>query len=323
MIFIKYIKLSFIPFTINKKYNKAIKEVTNNKVLLFGEIDSQVLIFKNWFNKTQVTFKLENIDENEVNDKLNTLYGNHHYLMGAGTKVWKVSDAYITHGCEETRSGDVEHTLCVYLVKPCFMTNAKRFNQIDDIIKRVIYNWNLKPRGWNHIGIFGEINYFFETKDYEYFITIKKREIGLYTRINKKVGGLVHSLPGFYQIIKYKDINRLIDIINSFFIRMSRDDRDLEISRTIDVNVMFYSGKRKILPKTGYRPHLRLESDEMFYGIQFMKLDISSFDEFYQAKIKLIFPGIDYTNVKESNKFFINEGNNCVGEGYIVKVTED
>ena len=53
----KYIDLEFLPFKINKKYNKAIKEINcNEKIKLFGKYEAKINLYRNLFNKTKAIF---------------------------------------------------------------------------------------------------------------------------------------------------------------------------------------------------------------------------------------------------------------------------
>ena len=324
MICIKYFDLSFIPFKINRKYNKALSDIISNKVLLFDKIEAEMFISKNCFNKTCITFKFDESNElqQQILKSLCSLYGKAQYRMGFGTNVWKVGKDYITHGTEETRLGYSEHTLSIYQVKPPFIVNSYRYNIIDDVMDKITLNWNLTHKGNSFIGLLGEVKSVFTNGKYDYLIVITRRRVEMYSNVIECIGGIIHSRPLYHQIVKYKDVNKLYDIICSYFIYMMGEDDSLFKARVLNVKVMFYSNKRISLPKTGYRPHIKLEGDDMFYGIQFMKLNVTSFDEYCDAVMMYLFPGVDYSNIKENVKFFINEGANCVGTGYVIYVKE-
>ena len=67
----KYIDLEFLPFKINKKYNKAIKEINcYEKIKLFDKYEAKINLHRNLFNKTEAIFYIEELD---IVDKLDNV----------------------------------------------------------------------------------------------------------------------------------------------------------------------------------------------------------------------------------------------------------
>ncbi|MCL1992642.1 MAG: hypothetical protein FWG66_06825 [Spirochaetes bacterium] len=88
----------------------------------------------------------------------------------------------------------------------------------------------------------------------------------------------------------------------------------------IDVEVLFYDGKRKSPPGGAYRPHFVVQNSSGEYlGVQFVDLEEAPFGSRVPAKAALLFPGVDYSPLIENARFLIMEGANAVGEGILLK----
>ena len=91
--------------------------------------------------------------------------------------------------------------------------------------------------------------------------------------------------------------------------------------KTIYVDVFFYENARKSPPHGNvYRPHFVVDdSDGCHLGIQFIDLDLAPFGEHILAEVELVYPGVDYSPLKENARFLIIEaGSQTVGEGVVV-----
>lgn len=87
--------------------------------------------------------------------------------------------------------------------------------------------------------------------------------------------------------------------------------------KLIEVNVLFFSKKRKSLPcPFDYRPHFVVNGS--YLGVQFVECDLTEFDKFGTAIVKLIYDGVDYSPLTENTQFDIVEGATIVGKGYVI-----
>lgn len=89
----------------------------------------------------------------------------------------------------------------------------------------------------------------------------------------------------------------------------------------LSVEVTFFSGQRKYLPSTGYRPDAVFEGydDNELWGIFFSELDVVGFDKPVFAKMRFSLQTYHYHQVWVGQRFTIKEGAKTVGEGKIVE----
>lgn len=106
---------------------------------------------------------------------------------------------------------------------------------------------------------------------------------------------------------------------------------EISKEKTIDytlknVKVIFFSSKRENFPtlnsnletSNSYRPHLLVEGNEEYLGIEFYRSQLKSFDKYGTASIRLLYDGVDYSSLTPGTKFKIMEGANIVGEGEVI-----
>lgn len=86
------------------------------------------------------------------------------------------------------------------------------------------------------------------------------------------------------------------------------------------VEVIFYTGQRKTLPETGYRPDAVFGKSGDYWGITFIELQADKFDFPTPAIVKFTFEDCHYEEVCVGQKFLIMEGANQVGEGKIISI---
>ena len=92
------------------------------------------------------------------------------------------------------------------------------------------------------------------------------------------------------------------------------------------MKVIFFSSKRENFPtlnsnletSNSYRPHLLVEGNEEYLGIEFYRSQLKSFDKYGTASIRLLYDGVDYSSLTPGTKFKIIEGANIVGEGEVI-----
>ncbi|MDE5593566.1 MAG: hypothetical protein K2I75_06510 [Clostridiales bacterium] len=87
--------------------------------------------------------------------------------------------------------------------------------------------------------------------------------------------------------------------------------------KLIEVNVLFYSDKRKSLPcPFDYRPHFAVDGN--YLGVRFVECDLTEFDKFGTAIVKLVYDGVDYSPLTANTKFDVVEGATIVGKGIVI-----
>ena len=89
---------------------------------------------------------------------------------------------------------------------------------------------------------------------------------------------------------------------------------------TMWVEVWFFEIANRKSPPHGwtYRPHLIVEGTEELLGVEFINLDESAFNEHVLCEIRLPYPGIDYSQLKQGAYFDIVEGGRkIVGKGFV------
>lgn len=85
----------------------------------------------------------------------------------------------------------------------------------------------------------------------------------------------------------------------------------------IEVTVLFYSDKRKSLPcPFDYKPHFVIDGN--YLGVQFVECDLTEFDKFGTAIVKLVYDDVDYSSLTTNAEFDIVEGAAIVGKGIVV-----
>ena len=84
--------------------------------------------------------------------------------------------------------------------------------------------------------------------------------------------------------------------------------------------VIFYSGRRKHLPRNGYRSDAIFNESRDYWGITFTELPIEKFDISTPAIIKFSFQDCHYEDVIPGQSFSIMEGSHQVGEGKILSI---
>ena len=211
----KYIDLEFLPFKINKKYNKAIKEINcDEKIKLFGKYEAKVNLHRNLFNKTEAIFYIEELD---IVDKLNNVlidyYGLPHYIASNRLNVWKINDIYIMHGLPATRLDEEIHVISVSVVSPPGLYDYNSYKNILEIHERVKTAFNLKKATCLSVDLFSKISFWYESINYVYLISIDKKSVRI-TIVLK--AGNTHSSQKQIKYI-YKNSSEIYDIIYSFF----------------------------------------------------------------------------------------------------------
>ena len=68
---------------------------------------------------------------------------------------------------------------------------------------------------------------------------------------------------------------------------------------------------------TTYRPHFVIKESSEYLGIQFESLEKASYGEHILCDIKLLYDGVDYSNLVSGVVFEIREGPHTVGEGVV------
>lgn len=86
--------------------------------------------------------------------------------------------------------------------------------------------------------------------------------------------------------------------------------------------VIFFSGKRRHLPASGYRPDAIFNESRDYWGITFVDLPIEKFDVFTPTIIKFTFQDCHYQEVSPGQSFAIMEGACQVGKGKIISIEE-
>lgn len=86
------------------------------------------------------------------------------------------------------------------------------------------------------------------------------------------------------------------------------------------VEVIFYDGKRKNLPQSGYCLDAIFNEAKEYWGINFVELPIEKFDTPTPAIIKFIFQDCHYGEVGPGQSFVIMEGGHQIGEGKIISI---
>lgn len=86
------------------------------------------------------------------------------------------------------------------------------------------------------------------------------------------------------------------------------------------VCVKFFSDKRKDFPSLNYtyRPHFVVEGDSELLGVEFVGSDLTEFNCYGNASVKLLYDGVNYFKLKQGVKFKIVEGSRIVGDGYVI-----
>lgn len=84
------------------------------------------------------------------------------------------------------------------------------------------------------------------------------------------------------------------------------------------VEFIFYSGQRKNLPRTGYRPDAVFDKSGDYWGVIFTEMQVDKFDVPALAIMKFTFDDCHYREVCVGQKFSIMEGGHRVGEGKII-----
>lgn len=88
--------------------------------------------------------------------------------------------------------------------------------------------------------------------------------------------------------------------------------------RLKEVKVLFYSNRRKTLPLPDYRPHFVVNGKTEMLGVQFIECDLTEFDKYETAIVRLVYDGVDYSALTENAQFNIVEGPFVVGKGYVI-----
>lgn len=177
-----------------------------------------------------------------------------------------------------------------------------------------------KKSGVASVGVLGTVNCVFENNNYLYSISVEKKYLKMHSSKIIKEGSVVHIVPSWNEKIRYKKIEQLFSLINSYFMYLEDEDGELENARYIDVKVKFYSYARKTFPNLNdkYRPHIIIDNNGKYIGIEFTKSNLKEFDVYDNATIKFLYPGIDYSILKNGVTFKIREGAKDVGEGIII-----
>lgn len=97
------------------------------------------------------------------------------------------------------------------------------------------------------------------------------------------------------------------------------------------VKVIFFNDRRKEFPilsysikgGTSYRPHLIIKGTTEYLGVEFIQSQLQEFGLLGTAFIRLVYDGIDYSNLKVGIKFDIVEGANIVGEGEVISFLDN
>ena len=87
----------------------------------------------------------------------------------------------------------------------------------------------------------------------------------------------------------------------------------------VKVDVVFYTGRRKTPPKGNvYRPHFVVKDTSEYLGIQFENLIENPFGTHILCDVKLLYDGVDYSQLTPDTSFLILEGALIVGEGIVI-----
>ena len=311
----KKIDIDFIPFSIFQEYKYMKQFIEDGKeILLFEKYKAKTNILQARTNKIYLYFELLDISKQikqDIIEALNKKYGNPQYIGANNEFVWKTKNYYISYGYYKEYNMQTDFSLYIFFEKP-YLQNIDEFYQIENIKGKIAYNWNIKQTT-----ITTKSNGYlvtFQTNKYVYLVSINNKIIDL-SSFKKENNGLQWN-----QKVKFKNINEIFSIISNFFHYVMEYDLELESGRIIYAKVKFYKDKRKSLPLLSeYRPHVLVNNDETYYGVQFIQGQIKEFDKQEEVLFKLLYD-LDYSNLKDNKKFFIAEGSTIVGEGEIIDI---
>lgn len=91
-----------------------------------------------------------------------------------------------------------------------------------------------------------------------------------------------------------------------------------------EIKCTFDSNGRKVFPNLNdtYRPHIVINGDSEYLGIQFESSSLNAFGVEGTAIIRTIYDGVNYDCLQPSVRFVIMEGAKQVGKGEIVKTLD-
>ena len=98
-----------------------------------------------------------------------------------------------------------------------------------------------------------------------------------------------------------------------------------DLDFTICCTVTFFSKKRRTPPNLNngkYCPHLVIKGSEQPLGVNFIDGEDIIFDKLIRANALPVNEDIAYSVLQAGTEFFIMEGGNIVGEGFVKEISQ-
>lgn len=210
-----YIEFAFLPLKINKKFNKAKKEIDcEKKIKLFDKYEAKINLFRNFINKTLVYLIIDELDKiDEINNLLISYYGKPNFISNCKMSVWKINDIYISHGREITRLDEDIHCLSISLLPPLGIYDYNSYNIIKVSHEKLRTEFNFKKAKFLSLDVLSELHLWYQSLNYVYIIDISKKHINICIRANQADKKLLCKNVKY----RYKSNSEIYNIIYSFF----------------------------------------------------------------------------------------------------------
>lgn len=227
-----YIELDFIPIKINKSYKQCCKEIIDkSRVILFDKIDTSISICKSGFDKVSIDFIFDDdLHKDEVYEELIKKYGKPHFLSISLLKIWKVNDFYISYGSVTTYPYDTNYyVLKVSLYNPAYI-KYDLYIQYTSALRSVYNQWNLSLLLKPHIGsdnLFKEVSCLYESTNYRYSFSIYNKKVRMCSYKKTIRNNRLKLIKGHSKKVKFKNIDEIAAIINSYLVNMKKVDNSL------------------------------------------------------------------------------------------------
>ena len=224
----KKIQFDFIPISFPTKYSDCKKMNFSDEITLFNKFNTKVLLSKTLLNKVDITFIFDDFNSiEEINNFLFKKYGVPSLIKYGRTYIWKIDNLYLTHGEEDTYYQDSKHILNLSYVAPFMSIDYSYYMMIDKEIKSILSIWNLKKEA-QFISSSKNINYLYKTNKFRYIFMLKKHKVLLEAHEILREGKNRKDLVHWKQKNKFKTLEKLEIVINSFLSFVEEYDDSLK-----------------------------------------------------------------------------------------------
>lgn len=218
-----------LNFNIVNSYKVMRSRIDNgNTIVLFDDFSAKMFVRKTFLG-AEIEFEIDNQDVSalkRIDVILIREYGNPSHIAHGCLKVWKQKGFYIVHGRDEKHYNVDVHIIKICFKKPYwFLLDYQHYKEYLDIINKACEKHDVE---WSETIVVVDKRKmaFLETKCFQCFLSFGRNKFAFYSSEKKREAEGIRLVPFWNTTGKYKTMQELYELIDSFFSYLEEYDSD-------------------------------------------------------------------------------------------------